>query len=90
MFYDFCSPHCIHREAALQKSLFYETNIKSISNSYLYGVEPFFYIKKILIKSSSRNLPFLKGFALSSIGIYSISFEKMTKLYSIEIDYDVY
>ena len=39
----------MHREAALQKSLFYETNIKSISNSYFYGVEPFFYIKKVLL-----------------------------------------
>ena len=39
----------MHREAALQKSLFYETNINSISNSYFYGVEPYFYIKKVLL-----------------------------------------
>jgi len=31
----------------------------------------------ILYKSSSRNIPSSKGFALSSIGIYSLSLEKL-------------
>jgi hypothetical protein len=34
--------------------------------------------------SSSKNIPFLKGFALSSIRIYSKSFEKLIKLYSVD------